>query len=362
MRGGEKCLEVFCEIFPQATVFTLLHNKGSVSPVIESMDIRTSFIQGMPGAARGYRNYLPLFSRAVESFDLSGYDLVLSSSHCVAKGARPRGKALHICYCYTPVRYAWKFFDQYFGDSGSLRRALISFAVKRLKKWDLSTNKRVDYFIAISDNVKNRIKDYYSRSSDVIYPPVKIPSESEVSPDDKGYYLVVSAMEPYKKVDLAVKAFNAIGEKLVIAGKGSRLEELRSSAAENIEFTGWVDDEALADLYKGCKALVFPGEEDFGIVPVEAQSYGKPVIAYGRGGARETVRAFDGKNDSGNATGVFFGEQTVDSLAGAVRVFEENGSVFDPVSIRRNSLRFDRKNFKRSIEDYIDSKLAEKGC
>ncbi len=365
MRGGEKCLEVFCELFPKATVFTLIHKRGSVSPVIESMDIRTSYLQKVPGIFKYYRNFLPFFSSAIESFDLSGYDLVLSSSHCVAKGAKSRPGALHICYCYTPVRYVWNMFDEYFGAEDLLKRRLIYGVTENLKKWDLASNKRIDYFVAISHNVKKRITDFYDRDADVIYPPVDTDSH-QGSGGDEGFYLVVSALVPYKKVDLAVMSFNASGRPLVVIGEGSDTAKLRKTAGENIVFLGWMGPEMLRDYYSRCRALIFPGEEDFGIVPLEAQAHGKPVIAYAKGGVLETVvplgrgqKTEDRRQTTDNRqqpTGVFFDEQTVEALNTAVDTFEKNRDKFDPAAARANAERFNRERFKREISAYVRGK------
>ncbi len=361
MRGGEKCLEVFCELFPSATVFTLVHKKNSVSHVIEKMDIKTSFLQNFPGITEKYRNFLPLFPRAIESFDLSGYDLVLSSSHCVAKGVRRPERALHICYCHTPMRYAWKFFDEYFSREMLLKRWLISRAISGLKKWDLKANERVDYFISISENIRKRINDYYGRVSDIIYPPVDL-GACCLSYRDEGYYLVVSALVPYKKVDLAVEAFLENHKPLVVVGTGTDYDRLRKISGEsgNIKLTGWVSDSDLKNYFSRCKALVFPGDEDFGIVPVEAQAYGKPVIAYAAGGALETVVPFgSGPRGEEKPTGVFFREQTTRSLNEAIRTFEENGPSFIPDRIRDNAVRFSRDRFKEEINGYVSEKWRD---
>ncbi|MGB2631122.1 MAG: glycosyltransferase [Candidatus Omnitrophota bacterium] len=355
MRGGEKCLEVFCELFSEATVFTLLHDKGTVSPVIENMEIRTSFLQKVPGIAGNYRNFLPLFPSAIESFDLSGYDLVLSSSHCAAKGARKAPGALHISYCYTPMRYAWTFFDEYFSEENSVKRWAISSVISALKKWDLSANKRIDHFIAISDNVKHRIRDIYGREADMIYPPADVDFKAEKQTVDGGFYLVVSALAPYKRVDLAVRAFNETGKRLVIIGKGTEQEKLKRLSGGNISFLGWVSDEELRSYYVRCSALIFPGVEDFGIVPVEAQAHGKPVIAYASGGALETVIPL-GKE---NPTGVFFSEQAVPSLNRAIAEFEKSREAFIPEKIKENALRFNRDRFKREIQEYIENKWRD---
>ncbi|MBI4708382.1 MAG: glycosyltransferase [Candidatus Omnitrophica bacterium] len=347
MRGGEKCLEVFCELFPDATLFTLLHKKGSVSSVIENMRIKTSFLQYLPGVEKHYRNYLPLFPCAIESFDLKGYDLVLSSSHCVAKGARIPKNALHICYCYTPMRYAWMFFEEYFGNYGHLKKMLVTGILKWLREWDLKTNENVDFFIGIADNIKNRIMQFYGREASVIYPPVDV-SRLNVSDKDENFYLVVSALVPYKRVDIAINAFNRLAKPLKVVGTGNSEKELRGIAKENIEFSGWVDETRLRDYYEKCSALIFPGEEDFGIVPVEAQACGKPVIAFAKGGALETITP---------ETGVFFKDQTIDSLVEAVKLFEKTKNGFTKESARDNALRFSRQVFKQKIKEFIEGKI-----
>lgn len=347
MRGGEKCLEVFCELFPDATIFTLLHNKGSVSKTIESHKIRTSFIQHLPNAKTKYRNYLPLFPRAIEQFDLKNFDFILSSSHCVAKGIRIPQGAVHICFCHTPMRYAWLLFDDYFGSEAGAKKAFISLVIKRLRKWDLKTNEFVDFFIATSDNVKNRIKDFYHRDSDIINPPVDTTFFTPVGKKE-DFYLVVSALVPYKRVDLAVQAFNGLDRKLVIIGTGNIADSLRKQAKANIEFLGWVADEKIREYYQRCRALIFPGEEDFGIVPLEAQACGTPVIAYAKGGALETITS---------DTGVFFYEQTFPALRETVKKFEAQEPSFKNDIIRKNALRFDRETFKEKVRAYINQKI-----
>ncbi len=366
MRGGEKCLEIFCELFPDAVIFTLLHNKGSVSKRIESMPIRTSFIQHLPKSAAKYRNYLPLFPMAVKGFDLTGFDLILSSSHCVAKGVTVPEKALHICYCYTPMRYAWVFYNEYFGKLNVLCKIIVKQILNWLRQWDLRTNENVDFFVAISDNIKNRIKACYNRPADVIYPPVDTERLS-ISTKDEDFYLIVSALVPYKRLDIAIEAFNKSGKRLVIIGTGNSEAGLKRAASSNIEFLGWLSNEDIADYYSRCKALIFPGEEDFGIVPVEAQSCGKAVIAYGKGGALETIVPLNpdntyltGRQAGQKPTGAFFYEQTSEALIGAIDIFEKNRDKFDPQVIRENGLRFNREIFKEKIRKYIEGKIDEK--
>jgi len=359
MRGGEKCLEVFCELFPQATLFTLLHNKGSVSPTIEAMRIKTSFIQKFPNAASGYRNYLPFFPRAIESFDFTGFDFILSSSHCVAKGARKPKNSFHLCYCHTPMRYAWSFFDQYFGDYPFPKKQFVRAVTGRLKAWDLRSLDRVDTFVANSRTTQSRIKDIYQRDATVINPPVDVerfkPASSGARED---FYLCVTALAPYKKVDVLVDAFNRVADKkLYIVGDGqlrADLEQRKTSA--NIKFLGWVGDEALTALYQRAKAFVFAAEEDFGISPIEAQAAGLPVIAFGKGGVRETVV---GLNETANlaATGIFFREQTPESVISALGQFEKNAQAFSSAGIRAHALQFSRPAFKDAMKRFIAGKI-----
>src|SRR5262245_39977326 len=289
MRGGERCLEVFCELFPDADLYTLLHVPGSVSPVIERRRIVTSFIQRLPGAAQGYRRYLPLFPLAVSRFDLRGYDLVLSSSHAVAKSAPVPAHTPHVCYCFTPMRYVWDLYDDYFVRfAGIPTRLLMPPLAAALRRWDRRTASRVRHFVAISRFVADRIRRAYGRSADVIYPPVDV-SRFRIEETTGDYYLVVSALAPYKRVDLAVEAASRLGRRLVVVGTGPEERRLRPLAGPHVEFLGWRDDADVADLYARCRALIFPAIEDFGITPLEAMASGRPVIALGRGGALETV-------------------------------------------------------------------------
>lgn len=351
MRGGEKVLEVLCELYPQATLHTLLHNKGSLSTEIEAMNIKTSFIDKLPFKEKKYRNYLPLFPLAIETMDFSDYDLIISTSHCVAKSAKPNKNALHICYCHTPMRYVWEMYDEYFGKgkTGIVTRAAMSFIAPILRKWDVATNNRVHHYIANSYNVARRIKEYYNRDADVIHPPVDT-SLFQISKRSENYFLIVSALVPYKKVDIAIEAFNKLGKKLLIVGTGPESEKLKSLSKSNIEFLGWKSDEELAEIYSGCRALIFPGVEDFGIVPLEAMACGKPVIAFGKGGALETVIG-----EGENKTGIFFYEQTPEALIEVIKSFDEVR--FNPYTIREHAFKFDRTIFKEKLNNYIMKKI-----
>lgn len=349
MRGGEKCLEAIGELYPDAVIHTLFHQKGKLSPGIARHEIRTSPVQGFPGVFGRYRYYLPFFPAAVETFDLRGYDLVVSTSHCVAKGIRRVKPGVHVCYCFTPMRYAWGFFDEYFGKKSGAARAVIRFFMARLRDWDRRTSDRVDRFIAISQHVRERILRHYGRDAEVIYPPADTifytPSPETPRED---FYLVVSALVPYKRVDLAVRALGKLGRRLVVIGDGPELEALKRIARPGTTFLGWQSDESIRDHYRRARALVFPGEEDFGIVPVEAQACGLPVVAYGRGGALETVLRRE--------TGLFFAELTEEALCGTIEEFER--TKFLPELARRNAERFSRDRFKTQIRAAIDRALT----
>jgi glycosyltransferase involved in cell wall biosynthesis len=353
MRGGEKILEVFCELFPDATIFATIHNKGMMSPAIERMNIKTSFIQHLPLKTTKYRHYLPLMPAAMDRLDFSKFDFILSTSVAVAKAAKPNSGALHICYCNTPMRYIWDQYDEYFGKdrAGLITRTAMALAAPYLRRWDVRTCKRVHYFIANSHNVAERISRIYHRTSDVIYPPVST-DKFRVSENDDGYYLIVSALVPYKRIDLAIETFNKNSEKLLIVGSGPEREKLEKKAKKNIEFLGWQSDENLADLYAGCRALIFPGVEDFGIVPLEAMASGKQVVAYGEGGALETVVA-----DGASPTGIFFYEPTIEALNTAIKSLSRIKT--DPLAIRRHAEKFDREVFKRHIREYVARRFSD---
>jgi glycosyltransferase involved in cell wall biosynthesis len=291
MRGGEKVLESLCRLLPDADLLTLVHRRGSVSPTIEARRIRTSWIQHLPRPSRLYRHYLPLFPIAIEQFDLDDVDVVISTSHCAAKAVVPTGRAVHLCYSHSPMRYAWDQFDAYFGEErlGRVGHGAARHVLAWLARWDRDTAPRVDRFLANSAHVASRIARYYNRVATVLHPPVDTRFFTPGTSEPGGYYLVVSALVPYKRIDTAIHAAAMLGAPLKIVGTGPDAERLRALAGTDVEFLGHVDDTTLRDLYRTAKAVLLPGEEDFGIAPVEAQACGRPVVALGRGGALETV-------------------------------------------------------------------------
>ena len=349
MRGGERVLEALLREFPHATLYTLLHTPGRVSPTIEARPIRTSFIQHLPLAHRHYRRFLPLFPLAVERFDLSEFDLVLSTSHCVALGVLTQAATCHIGYCFTPMRYAWDMSAEYLASSqlGPVGRLAFPPLLTWLRTWDRSAAQRPDFLACISHHVARRIAKHYGRTARVIYPPVETDFYVPDGRPSEDWYLVVSAFAPYKRIDVAVEAFTRMGKPLIVIGTGQEERRLRALAGPSITFLGWQPDTVLREHYTRCRALVFPGEEDFGIVPLEAMACGRPVIAYGKGGAGET--GLDG------VTGLFFHEQTPEALMAAVRRFE--GMAFDSGAIRAHAERFARRRFLDEMAAFVEECL-----
>jgi glycosyltransferase involved in cell wall biosynthesis len=358
-RGGEKCLERFCELFPTADVYTLVYLPDRVSSLVKSMNVRVSRLNDIPGIERIYRYCLPLFPRIIESFDLRNYDLIISSSHCVAKGIFPH-RALHISYVHAPMRYVWDLHDAYFGGDGSvIARVGMSVWRRYLQRWDVAASERVDYFLANSQNVAAKIQNLYKRQARVIHPPVDL-EKFHLGAGREPYYLIVSALVPYKRIDLAVCAFNELRLPLKVVGEGPLRSRLERSAGPNIEFLGWVDDSVLAALYGSCQALIFPGEEDFGIVPLEAQACGRPVVAYGKGGVLETVIPVEASAVNGESpTGIFFSEQTPVDLMRAVALYQKTQARFSPEKIRDHAARFSAQRFRNEIQQYIEARLSE---
>jgi glycosyltransferase involved in cell wall biosynthesis len=356
MRGGEKCLEVLCRRWPRARLFTLLHRPGSVSSAIEALRPRTSFLQALPGVSRWYRYLLPLMPAAVESWRLPRCDVVVSFSHCVAKAAHSPRDVPHVCYCFTPMRYAWHMREAYFGPGrvSGLKGRAVSRLLACLRDWDRRTAERVTHFLAISRTVQQRIADCYGRDSTVIYPPVDTDFYCPAPVPRDGYYLVVSAFAPYKRIDLAIEACKRVGRPLVVIGSGQDEARLRARGGGAVRFLGWQPDAVIRDHLRRCRALLFPGEEDFGIVPVEAQACGTPVVAFGRGGATETVVPPGGRSAP---TGTWFEEQTADGLAAALEGFEQRAGDFEPAAARRQSLRFNRQRFADELFAFLDSVL-----
>jgi glycosyltransferase involved in cell wall biosynthesis len=368
MRGGEKCLEGFCELFPHADLFTLVYVPDSVSPIIENHRIVTSLVQRLPRSTRWYRYYLPLMPTAIEAFDLSAYDLVLSSSHCVAKGVISRPDALHVSYIHTPMRYVWDQWPQYFQPRGLLSRWLVPFMLHYLRIWDVASAARVDRFVANSRFVASRVTKYYRRQAEVIYPPVDTEFFLPGTTTDE-YYLLVSALVPYKGIEMAIEAFNILRRPLNIIGQGPLESKLKAMAGSNIAFLGWCSSEKLRQYYAACRAVIFPALEDCGIVPLEAQSAGRPVIALGQGGALETIIPANdvqapetfraGGDDHAAPTGVFFYQRSSEALGRAVRFFEVHESRFRPELSRRHAQRFDRAVFKQRIQQYVHVLLQD---
>lgn len=350
MRGGEKVLDALCEVFPAADLFTLVHVPGSTSPTIERRRVVRSPVQWLPGAARFYRQYLPLFPFAVEQFDLDGYDLVISTSHCAAKSVVVPGRARHLCYCLTPMRYAWDQFDAYFGPDkvGRPLSATLRPVLAWLARWDRDTAHRVHRYLAISQYVAQRIAVYYNRQSTIVYPPVDTvfytPDPAPVSPR----FLVVSALVPYKRVDLAMAAARSAGVALTVVGDGPERAHLETLAGGEIRLVGRKTDEEIRDLYRTSIATILPGEEDFGIVPVEAQACGRPVVALGRGGALDTVVP--------GLTGVLVDDLTVEALADGLQSAASRS--WDSMAIRAHAERFSREAFKRGIARAADDLMS----
>jgi glycosyltransferase involved in cell wall biosynthesis len=356
MRGGEKCLEPLCRRWPDARLYTLFHKSGSVSDAIEGVCIRPSPLNRLPRVDRYYRYLLPAMP-FVAGWRVADADLVVSLSHAVAKSAKPPQGVPHVCYCFTPMRYAWHMKDAYFRKTGlisGLKARAVDVLLSRIREWDRRTADRVTHFVAISNTVRDRIRDCYSRDAAVIYPPVDTDFYTPSQQSREDFYLVVSALAPYKRFDLAIDACVKLGKKLVVIGSGQHAAKLKAAAGPNVSFLGWQPDDVIRDHLRRAKALLFPGEEDFGIVPLEAQACGCPVIGYARGGLTETVRPLGA---AAEPTGVFFDEQTTGAAAEAIERFERAADRFDPKAARRQAVLFRKERFEQELFGFIDNVL-----
>ena len=358
--GGERVVEALAEIFPQADFFCLLASEDPEVPALRGRKLTTSFVGRIPGATRWYRHFLLLYPFALEQFDFSKYDLVISSESGPAKGVITSPQTCHICYCHSPMRYIWDMYHESRRSMNPLTRAIFSATAHYLRLWDFSTAARVDYFVANSSYISARIRKCYRRESTVIHPPTDI-SAGYICSDIGDYYLVVSRLVPYKRVDLAIAACNRLQRRLHIVGTGPEYKSLKRIAGPTIEFLGKLDERALRENYARCRALLFPGEEDFGLVPVEVQSHGRPVIAYGNGGALETIIADSPGDDIAKCTGLFFQSQTEESLCRAICRFEEIESQFRPEFIRSSVERFSLCRFKTEFEDFVLDRMEQFG-
>jgi len=349
MRGGEKVLESLLNIYPDADIYCHVVDRSKLSSKLALAKINATFISKLPFAISRYQNYLPLMPIALEQLDLSGYDLIISSESGPAKGVITRPDAVHICYCHSPMRYVWDMYHDYTRGFGFFKKLIIAILLHYVRLWDYASAARVDHFIANSSYISSRIKKYYGRTSRVINPPVDF-SKFNISESVGDYYLCLGQLVSYKRADLAVKAFNLSGKKLIIVGEGEMKDELIRMAGPNVTILGKQSFDSIKFLYANCRALIFPGVEDFGIVPLEAMASGRPVIAYGKGGVLDSI--IDGK------TGVYFHEQSVDALNSAIDFFELNIDRFNPVYIREHASLFSTEVFEESIRLHIESLMS----
>lgn len=349
--GGEKVLEAIYSLYP-GKIHTLFHDeKGMQGSFFEDKEVQASFLQHMPFSSRIYRNLLPLFPLAIEQFDLSCYDVLLSSSHAAAKGILCNAHQLHICYCHSPMRYAWDLYPFHMKELSGLKRVLAQLCLHSLRKWDVISSYRVDHFIANSQHIARRIKKVYGRESVVIYPPVDV--ESFYLADRKdAYYITFSRLVPYKRIDLIVEAFSHMPDKkLLVVGDGPEMGRLKKLVGKNVELLGYRSDEELKELVSKARAFLFAAEEDFGICMVEALAAGVPVIAYNRGAAREIIQE--------GITGALFAEQSVSSIKEAIDRFEPVIECLNPVSIKRSAQRFSKDEFSRQLQAFVEEKKKE---
>ena len=346
------------EMFPEADIFTLFLDRQKLPQPLQGRKIVASILDRIPIARRAHRHFLPFYPLAVEMLDLSGYDLVITSDSGPMKGVITDLDATHICYCHSPMRYLWDGYSAYRRQMSSLSKAVFELSSHYVRNWDYLAAQRVDHFIANSGYVARRIHKYYRRRSTVIHPPIDT-SQSYLARSQDDYYLAVGRLVPYKRTDVLIGACQKLNRKLVIVGDGPELERLKKLAGKNVEFVGEVADQQLRDIYARCRALLFAADEDFGMVPLEAQSYGRPVIAYGQGGSLETIVGAAGSavrrraNNGELITGIFFDEQSADSLASAILAFESSEDLFIPEEIQSHARRFDTSVFVERLHNYI---------
>lgn len=346
MGGAEKVLLSLHKIFPQAPIYTLFYNKHNMRPYFPNVEIRTSFLQRTPLLKNHHRWALPFIPPAVENFDLREFDLVISSCNAYVKGLVLRPKVVHICYCHSPTRFLWDYAYKYKSPFPALQKMILHYQ----RMWDRAAANRVDHFIANSQTTASRIKKHYGQQAKVIYPPVGLDNWLPAAQSSSGYYLIVTQLTPYKNIDIAVDAFNKLELPLVVVGEGKDKKRLQKMAKKNIKFLGWQSEKAVKRFYKNCSAFIFPGEDDFGIAPVEAMSYGKPVLAYGKGGATESI--IEG------VTGEFFEDPVSESLADGIRRLRMNMANYSSLVIRKRAERFSEERFKREIERFVKEKTS----
>jgi glycosyltransferase involved in cell wall biosynthesis len=357
--GGERVVDTIASMFPSADIFTLFLDEEKLSPALRGRKITSSFLDRIPAARKVHRHWLPLYPLAVEMLDLSGYDLVISSDSGPMKGVITDLDATHICYCHSPMRYLWDGYSAYRRDMSPISKLIFELTSHYVRNWDHLAAQRVDHFIANSGYVARRIQKYYRRRSTIIHPPIDT-SRSYLASSHEDYYLAVGRLVPYKRTDILIEACQKLGRKLVIVGDGPEMDRLKRSAGRNVEFLGRASDEQLKDIYARCRALLFAADEDFGMVPLEAQAYGRPVIAYGKGGSLETVVGAGGSavrertNRDELITGVFFEKQSADSLVNAILAFESSEHLFAPKDIQSHARRFDTSVFVEQLHHYIE--------
>lgn len=353
MRGGEKVLEQLCRLYPEADIFTHVIDRERIGDTILRHRIATTSVARLPFATRHYTKYLGFMPRALEELDLAPYDLVISSESGPAKGVVVRPTAAHICYCHSPMRYLWDHYHSYKRELGPVGRFVFGRVAHSMRQWDVSTAARVDRFVANSSFVAQRIARYYRRDADIVHPPVDMGRFAPHAGGPDDYYLFVSELVGYKRADLAIEAFRNTPRRLIVVGDGAERKALEKRATPNIELRGRVSVDALADLYARCRALIFPGEEDFGIVPVEAMASGRPVIAYRSGGATDSVVE--------DVTGLFFDHQSVASLTDALERFEAREARFEPDTIVGHAHRFSEQAFRDRFQAVVADELARRG-